>query len=103
MATINQIKAKGTFALMGLTIRNYLQAAATMMIISADIALTLANNLSSLIAIINVIGVSAEVGMAKLVKEITDKGLQPEDLQDREKLQSIMWEAVNRKDNTSEE
>ena len=86
------------FSNIGTFVSKSVQAAATTATTSAGIAVAIADNLDVVITAVNVLGVTAEAGLGKLVHEITDKPVTRELLKDREKLSDLVWETVNSSD-----
>ena len=86
------------FSNIGTFVSKSVQAAATTATTSAGIAVAIADNLDVVITAVNVLGVTAEAGLGKLVHEITDKPVTRELMKDREKLSDLVWETVNKEE-----
>lgn len=82
----------------GSTISNTVAAAAVGASTSARIAVAIADNLDVVVTAVNVLGVSSEAGLGKLVHEVTGKPVTRELLKDREKLSELMWNSINSSD-----
>lgn len=86
------------FSNIGTFVSKSVQAAATTATTSAGIAVAIADNLDVVITAVNVLGVTAEAGLGKLIHEITDKPVTRELMKDREKLSYLVWETVNKEE-----
>lgn len=86
------------FTNIGTFVSQSVKAAATTATTSAGIAVAIADNLDVVITAVNVLGVTAEAGLGKLIHEITDKPVTRELMKDREKLSDLVWETVNKEE-----